>query len=330
VVLKKTVAALLALAAMGGALAADLPKLGGPLRTKPITIVVPFTHGGPTDELARVLADAMGRALKQKVIEVNVRGAGGTLGTARAARAAPDGTTLLLSNIGHATAAALHPKLAYDPVADFEPIGLVADVPMTLVGRAKLPAADLEELVMLAQATKGGLSYGHAGAGSASHLCGVMLMRAMPAEFTSVPYQGTQETLLDLAGGHIDLMCDQPTNTLAAIRKGQIKAYAVTGARRLDVLPSVPTMHEAGLPGVELQVWHGLYAPKGTPEPVVARLADGLRQALKDPQVRARFAALGAQPVPPEEATPGALRAKLKSEVERWRPVVEKVGVLAR
>lgn len=296
---------------------------------RPLTIVVPFTQGGPTDELARALGESMGRTLKRPVVVKNVRGAGGTLGAEKVAKAAPDGNTLLLSNIGHATSATLYRKLRYHPVADFEPVGLVADVPMTIVGRRDLQVASLGQLAETAKAGKGELSFGHGGIASASYLCGLLLKDAMKAEFVTVPYQGTQDALFDLAGRHIDLMCDQTTNTLKALRAGQIKAFSVTTKERLRILPDVPTLGEVGVSGFELVIWHGLYAPKGTRKETVERLAAALQRALADPRLKEKFVKLGAQPVAAAQANPEGLRAKLSSEIEKWKPLIERSGSYA-
>jgi len=288
-----------------------------------ITIVVPFTLGGPTDELARLLLAPLGKALKQKVVARNILGAGGTLGTEKAGKAKPDGTTLLLSNIGQATSPTLYRDLRYDPVADFEPIGLVAEVPMMLIARASLQEKNLRELLTT---DIDALSYAHAGVGSASHLCGLLLMNATRAKPRQIAYQGTQEALSDLVGGHVDLLCDQPTNTLKAVRAGQVRAYGVTSRTRLDVLPQLPTLAEAGLPDVELSVWHGLYAPKGTPRATIDRLAAGLRDALADPALKAQMMRLGAVPASATQATPYALGERLKSEEMRWAPILRGAG----
>lgn len=291
-----------------------------------LTIVVPFSQGGPTDELGRALAETMGRILNRKVVVRNVRGTGGTLGAEKVAKADPNGNTLLFSNIGQATSGTLYRRLRYDPVTDFEPIGLVADVPMTIVGRSDLQATKLNQLAANVSAGTGELSIGHAGIASASHLCGLLLEEAMRAKFVAVPYQGTQDALLDLAGRHIDLMCDQTTNTLRALRSGQVKAFAVTTAERLPILPDVPTLNEVGASGFELVIWHGLYAPKATPKETVDRLAEALQRALADPRMKERFVKLGAQPIAAERANPEALRQKLSSEIEKWKPLIERSG----
>jgi tripartite-type tricarboxylate transporter receptor subunit TctC len=317
--------ALVAVVALGAIvlLAAGTPALAQTYPAKPIALIVPFPAGGPTDTLARLVAEAMARDLKQPVAVENVSGEGGTAGAARAAKAANDGYTLLLNHMGQATAPALYPRLPYDPIADFAPIGRVADVPMVLVGRGNLPARDIKELLAWIRANGKKVSFAHAGRGAVSHLCALLLMKAMSVQMTPVAYRGTGPAMTDLLSHQIDLMCDQTTNTSALIRTGQIKAYAVTTKTRLPNMKDVPTLAESGLPGVELTVWNGLFAPKGTPQPVVDRLATALQAALKDPAVETRLAELGAVPSKPNEATPAALRAWMKSEVARWTPIIK-------
>ena len=290
---------------------------------KPIALIVPFPAGGPTDTLARLVAEAMARDLKQPVAVENIGGEGGTTGAARAAKAANDGYTLLLNHMGQATAPALYPRLSYDPIADFTPIGRVADVPMVLVGRDNLPARDMKELLAWIRANGKKVTFAHAGRGAVSHLCALLLMKAMGVQMTPVAYRGTGPAMTDLLSHQIDLICDQTTNTSALVRTGQIKAYAVTTRTRLPNLKDVPTLAESGLAGVELTVWNGLYAPKDTPQPIIDRLATALQAALKDPEVDKRLAELGAVPSKPNEATPAALRAWMKSEVARWTPIIK-------
>lgn len=296
---------------------------------KTITVVVPFAAGGPTDTVARLLAQAMTQDLKQQVIVENVGGAGGTVGAGRVARATPDGYTLLLHHIGQSTAPSLYRKLPYDAITDFEPIGLVTDVPMTLVAKKDFPAKDLKELLAYVKANKDKVTYANAGLGSASHLCGMLFMSAINTELTTVPYKGTGPAMNDLLGGQVDLMCDQTTNTTSQIKGEKIKAYGVTTKARVSSLPNLPTLHEAGLPNFEVAVWHGLYAPKGTPKAVIDRLTKSLQTALKDETVKQRFAELGTEPVSQERATPQALRTQLKSEIDKWAPVIKKAGVYA-
>ncbi len=296
--------------------------------SKPVIIVVPFAAGGPTDTVARLLGQAMSKELKQQVLVENVGGAGGTLGAGRVARAQPDGYTVLLHHIGMSTAPALYRKLPYDPLKDFEPIGLVTDVPMTLVARKDFPPKDLKELIDYVKANKDKVSYGNAGLGAASHLCGTLFMSAINTQVTTIPYKGTGPAMNDLLGGQIDFMCDQTTNTTSQIKAGKIKVYAVTTRERLKSLPDVPPAN-GGLANFEVAVWHGLYAPKGTPKAVVDRLTNALKVALQDETVKQRFAELGTEPVAQDRATPQALRTQLKSEIGKWGPILKKAGQFA-
>ncbi len=297
--------------------------------TKTITMIVPFAAGGPTDTVARLVAQSMGTKLKQQIIIENVGGAGGTIGAARVAKAAPDGYTLFLHHIGQSTAPGLYRKLSYNAIDSFEPIGLVTDVPMTLVARKDFPAKDMKEFLAYVKANKGKVTYANAGLGSASHLCGMLFMTAIGTDLTTVPYKGTGPAMNDLLGGQVDFMCDQTTNTTSQIKGGKIKAYAVTTKNRLASMPDLPTLNESGLPGFEVAVWHGLYAPKGTPKPIIDALTGALQVALKDPVVKQRFADLGTEPVPEARARPEALRAHLKSEIDRWGAIIKKAGVYA-
>ncbi|MFZ1425426.1 MAG: tripartite tricarboxylate transporter substrate-binding protein [Geminicoccaceae bacterium] len=226
-----------------------------------ITMIVPFAAGGPTDTVGRLVAESMTKALGQQVIVENVGGAGGTLGVARVARADADGYTLLMYHIGQATSGALYRKLAYDPLADFAPVGRVTDVPMTLIARTDLEPATAQELIAYVREQKEALTLANAGPGSSSHLCGMLLMSALGVPLTTVPYKGTAPAMTDMLGGQIDLMCDQTTNTTGQIKAGKVKAYAVTTADRVAALPDLPTLQEAGLAGFEMSVWHGLWAP---------------------------------------------------------------------
>ena len=306
----------------GAASAQDYPS-------GPVTIVVPFSAGGPTDTVTRLIAESMSQTLGEQIIVENVGGAGGTLGARRVAQAEPDGYTLLVHHIGMATSATLYRTLPYDPRSAFAPIGLITEVPITLVGRPDFPPADLPELVSYVKENADQVLYAHAGIGAASQLCGMLIMQALDTQLTTVPYQGTGPAMTDLMGGQVDFMCDQTTNTTNPIKAGSIKAYAAFTEERLDVLPDLPTADEAGLEGIDIAIWHGLYAPAGTPEDVVAKLSDALKTALASEHVVQRFAELGTAPVPPEAATPAALQEKLLSEIERWRPVIEEAGVYA-
>jgi tripartite-type tricarboxylate transporter receptor subunit TctC len=295
---------------------------------KPITMVIPFAAGGPTDTVGRIIAQAMTANLKQQVIVENAGGAGGTIGAARVARSEPNGYTIFLHHIGHSTAPGLYRKLSYNAVDDFSPIGLVADVPMTLVARKDFPATDMKELVAYVKANKDKVTYANAGVGSASHLCGMLFMTAIEADLTTVPYKGTGPAMNDLLGGTVDLMCDQTTNTTGQIKGGKIKAYAVTTKGKVASLSDLPTMG-ATLPGFEVAVWHGLYAPKGAPKAVVDRLVDALQHALKDSTVKTRLSELGTEPVSLDRGKPDALDRHLRSEITKWTPIIKKAGIYA-
>jgi len=297
--------------------------------TKVITIVVPFAAGGPTDTLARLIGVPMSKTLKQQVIVENVVGAGGTIAANRVAKASPDGYTLLLHHIGHSTAPALYRNLPYDAIKDFEPIGLVNEVPMTLVAKKDFPPKDLKELISYVKANKDKINLANAGVGAASHLCGMLFMSAIQTELTTVPYNGTGPAMNDLLGGQVDLMCDQTTNTTSQIKAEKIKVYGVTTLKRMATLPGVPTLDEAGLKGFEVDVWHGVYAPKATPKPAIDKLTNALQDALKDSNVKQRFSELGAEPVSLDRATPQALEKHLKAEIDKWTPIIKKAGAYA-
>jgi tripartite-type tricarboxylate transporter receptor subunit TctC len=297
--------------------------------TKVITMVVPFAAGGPTDTVARLITVPMSKTLKQQVIVENVLGAGGTIAANRVAKATADGYTILIHHIGMSTAPALYRKLPFNPITDFEPIGLINEVPMTLVAKRDFPAKDLKELIAYVKANKDKLNYANAGLGAASHLCGMLFMSAIQTEVTTVPYNGTAPAMNDLLGGQVDFMCDQTTNTTSQIKAEKVNVYGVTTKKRVASLPNVPTMDEAGLKGFEVSVWHGLYAPKGTPKAVIDKLVNSLHVALKDENVKQRFAELGAEPVAENRATPAALGAHLKAEIDKWSPIIKKAGVYA-
>ena len=304
------------------ALAQDYPN-------KQIVIVVPFVAGGPTDTVARNLGVTLTNLLKQQIIVDNAGGAGGTIGVNKVAKAKHDGYTLLLMHIGMSTAPALYRKLPYDTLNDFEYIGQVADVPMTLLGKKALPPNNLKELLPYLKANKDKLSYANAGLGAASHLCGLLFMSQNEIDLTTVPYKGTATAMTDLIGGQIDLMCDQTTNTSQQIKSGTVKVYGVTSAQRVASLKDIPTLAEQGMKGFEVVVWHGLYAPKGTPKPVLDKLVAALQAAVQDPALKSRLAELGAVPVPVSKANPESLRTMLKSEIDKWAPVIKKAGQYA-
>ncbi|WP_332715973.1 tripartite tricarboxylate transporter substrate-binding protein [Pelagibacterium mangrovi] len=303
----------------GSALAQDYP-------TQPINVVVPFSAGGPTDTVARLVAQAMSEDLGQQVLIQNVGGAGGTLGAGQVAVAPNDGYTLLLHHIGMSTAPSLYADLPFDPIEDFEPIGLITEVPMTLVARADFEPESLEDLVTYIQENGENVIYGNAGIGAASQLCGLLLQDALGVRMTEVPYQGTGPAMTDLLGGQIDMMCDQTTNTTTQILAGEIKAYAVTSPERLDNLPDVPTTDEGGLP-LQVGIWHGLYAPAGTDPAIIERLTASLQVALANETVATRFAELGTVPVTQGQATPEALAETLSSQIELWGEVIAAAGV---
>ncbi|WP_027998245.1 tripartite tricarboxylate transporter substrate binding protein BugD [Sinorhizobium arboris] len=318
--------------ALLGAAAVSLFAVSASAQTYPertITMVVPFSAGGPTDTVARLVAESMSKDLGQQIIVENVGGAGGTLGAGRVAQADPDGYTLLLHHIGMATSATLYRKLAYDTLNAFEYVGLVTEVPMTIVARKDFEPADLKGLIEHVKANKDTVTVANAGIGAASHLCGMMFMSAIETPLTTVPYKGTGPAMTDLLGGQVDIMCDQTTNTTKQIQGGTIKAYAVTSPERLKIFPDLPTAEEAGLSGFQVGIWHGIYAPKGTPAEITDRLSQSLQKALKDENVIARFGELGTEPSSEADATPAALKAKLESEIDRWKPVIEAAGQYA-
>jgi tripartite-type tricarboxylate transporter receptor subunit TctC len=285
--------------------------------TRAITIVVPFAAGGPTDTVARLVAQSMMKSLGETMIVENVGGAGGTIGVEKVAHAKPDGYTLLLMHIGIATSASLYRNLRYDAQQDLDPVGLVTDVPMTMIARPGFPPRDVKELGAYVKANKDKVTYAHAGLGSASQLCGMLYLSSIQADVTTVPYKGTGPAMTDLIGGHVDFMCDQTTNTTQQIKGGKVKAYAVTTKNRVASLPDLPTFDESGLKGFEVAIWQGMWAPHGTPKPAMDKLVAALQTALKDPDLIARFAELGSEPVAQNRATPEALRVLLKSEIER-------------
>jgi len=290
---------------------------------KPITIIVPFAAGGPTDTVARLVAQSMTANLKQQVIVENAGGAGGTIGANKVAKAKPDGYTLLLHHIGHTTAPSLYRKLPYDTLNDFEPIGLITDVPMTIISKKDFAPKDMKDLVAYVKANKDKVTYANAGIGSASHLCGMLFMTAIQTELTTVPYKGTGPAMNDILGGQVDFMCDQTTNTTGQIKGGRVKAFAVTSKNRLPSLPDLPTLAESGLPGFEVNVWHGLWAPKGTPKAIIAKLEAAVIETLADPAVQQRLKDIGQQPWPRDKQTPEALARQQKNEIAVWWPVIK-------
>lgn len=294
-----------------------------------ITIVVPFAAGGPTDTVTRLIAEPMSAELGQQITVTNVEGAGGTVAAGEVANAEPDGYTVLMHHIGMSTAPTLYPDLAYDPLVDFKTIGLVTEVPMTIIANNDFPPNTLEELVDYITENGEDVNYANAGIGAASHLCGLLIQSAIGVKVTEVPYDGTGPALTDLVGGQVDFLCDQTTNTTGQIEGGEVKAYAVTTPERIEALPDLPTTAEGGLPDVEVSVWHGLYVPADTPDEIVQALSDALKVALADQNVIDELAKLGAAPVAEDQATPEALTEKLESQIELWRPIIQEAGVTA-
>ncbi len=320
---------LLLLAAAVVAFAAQAQSFPG---SKPITIVVPFSAGGPTDRVARDLAEAMRKPLGGGTIVVdNAAGAGGSIGANKVAKATADGHTLLLHHIGMATMPTLVRNLPFKVESDFEYLGMVNDVPMTLIGRPSLPANNYKELSAWINENKGKINLGNAGIGAASHLCGLMFQNALKTDMTTVPYKGTAPAITDLIGGQIDLLCDQTTNTTSQIEGKKVKAFAVTTTRRLSppALKDLPTLNESGLKGFEVTIWHGLYAPKGTPADVVAKLNAALKAALKDPDFIKKQEGLGAVVVNDKRVEPAEHKKFVAAEIAKWSPVLKAAGVYA-
>lgn len=297
--------------------------------TQPVTIIVPFSAGGPTDTVARLVAQVMSKELGQQVLIQNVGGAGGTLGAGQVANASNDGYTLLLHHIGMSTAPTLYRNLGFDPVTDFTPVGLITSVPMTIVARKDFEPTDMAGLVSYLKENGQDVTYANAGIGSASHLCGMLLMDSLEVQMITVPYQGAGPAMTDIVGGQVDMICDQTTNTTNQIKAGEVKAYAVTSPARVDSLPELPTTAEAGLPRLQIGVWHGLYGPKDMDPAIVEKLEAALQAALKDETVVQRFAELGTAPVSQDQATPAALTQELTSQIALWKPIIEEAGVYA-
>ena len=295
---------------------------------KPITVIVPFAAGGPTDALARVLCQRMGEALGQQMIIDNIGGAGGTIGVAKAARAAPDGYTLLFTHMGTlAVNIALYKSLPYDSQKDLEPVGLGGTNPMVLVTKKDLPVKDFAEFAAWVRANQKKAQYGMAGIGAASHLGGLMLNGMMTVDVLEIPYKGTGPALNDLVSGQFDYMVDQAVNVLPQIQGGNIKALGVSTLKRLPQLPNVPTIDEAGLKGYEVTIWNGFFAPKGTSKDVIAKLNQALLATLADEKIRVRLTELAVDLPSPAEASPDALRNTLKASIDKWVPAVRAAGV---
>ena len=295
--------------------------------SRPITMVVPFAAGGPVDTVARILSEPMRATLGQSIIVENVTGAAGSIGVGRVARAAPDGYTLSIGHWStHVVNGAIYP-LPYDLLRDLEPIVLLPSNPMIVVSKSAVPAKNLNEFVGWIKANEGKVSAGTAGAGSATHVAGVYFQNVTGTRFQFVPYRGTGPALQDLVAGQIDFIVDQASNSLQHVRDGKIRAYAVTASARLPSAPDIPTVAEAGLPSLDISVWYGLWAPKGTPKEIIAKLNAAAVQALSEPAVRQRFAELGLDMPPRDRLTPGALAAYQKAEIEKWWPVIKDANI---
>jgi tripartite-type tricarboxylate transporter receptor subunit TctC len=297
--------------------------------SKPITLVVPFAAGGPTDVVARTLGASITKTLGQTVVVENKLGAGGTVAANYVVRAAPDGYTFFIHHNGMATAPALYRKLSFNPLTDFEYVSQAVDVPMTLLARKDFPAKNLTELIAYVKANESKINLANAGLGAVSQLCGMMLERAMGVKLQAVPFQGTAPAMNALLGGQVDLLCDQTTQTIPQIKAGTVKFYGVTTKNRIRALPDAPTLSEQGLKDFEVLVWHGIYAPKGTPKPVIEKMNAAVRTALKDPEVVKRMADLGAEIAPDSKLSPDGLQTWLKSEIDKWSPVIKAGGTFA-
>jgi tripartite-type tricarboxylate transporter receptor subunit TctC len=295
--------------------------------SRPITMVVPYSAGGPTDTIARLMAERMRGPLGQMVIVENVTGAAGTIGVGRVARAAPDGYTISIGHWGtHVVNGAIY-ALQYDVLNDFEPVSLIATNPQIIVARKAMPAKDLQELVAWLKANSAKATQGTAGHGSGSHVSGVYLQSITGARFQFVPYRGAGPAMQDLVAGQIDIMIDQAANSLPQVRAGTIKAYAVTDKTRLAAAPDIPTVDEAGVPGLHISIWHALWMPKGTPKDVITRINAAVVEALADANTRRRLADLGQELPPPEQQNPQALAAFHKAEVEKWWPIIKAANI---
>ena len=316
---------MLSLAACGGGSDADPAAYP----EDDITLVVPFSAGGPTDTVARLIAEPMATELGTDIVVQNVEGAGGTIAAGQVATAEPDGYEVLIHHIGMSTAPALYSDLPYEPLEDFETVGLVTSVPMTIVARPDFEPETLEELVAYVQDNADTVTLANAGVGAASQLCGLLIEKAVGVDLTEVPYDGTGPALTDLVGGQVDFMCDQTTNTASQIQAGKVKGYAVTTAEPVEALPDLPTTADAGFPEIEVGVWHGLYVPAGTPDEVVDKLTAALEVALEDQNVIDQMATLGTTPSPAEDVTPDAHTAQLEEQLDLWTPIIQESGVSA-
>jgi tripartite-type tricarboxylate transporter receptor subunit TctC len=295
--------------------------------SRPVTVVVPFSAGGPVDVVARVLADPMRKALGQAVVVDNTTGAGGSIGVGRVARAAPDGYTVSIGHWStHVVNGAVY-SLPYDLLKDLEPVAMIGANPMLIVGKAALPATNLKEMIAWVKANQASVNVGTAGAGSGTHISGVYFQNAIGASLQFVPYKGSGPAMQDLVGGQIEMMVDQMSNSLPQVRAGRIKAYAITAKARSAAAPEIPTVDEAGLAGFHMSIWYGTWVPRGTPKEAISTLNGAIASALADAAVRQRLADLGLEIVPPAQQTPGALGAHHKAEIEKWWPIIKAAGI---
>ena len=320
--MRRTVlAALIALMSFGGnALADNFPS-------HPITIVVPFSAGGPSDAMTRILAERMKTTLGETLLVENVTGAGGSIGVGRAVRSPPDGYTISFGHLGTHVANGTIYKLGYDLVTDLEPVVLLPSNPMIIVSKNAVPAKSLQELLAWLKARPAPATAGTAGAGSGSHIAGLYFENVSGIKLQYVPYRGTGPAMNDLVAGQIDLIVDQTSNSISQVRAGNIRAYAVTSDKRLESAPDVPTTDEAGLPGFHMTLWSGLWVPKGTPKEIVTKLNAAAVAALNDPAVRKQLESLGLQMPPKDQLAPEALGAWQKAEIEKWWPVIKAANV---
>lgn len=326
--LKKTLfAGIAAVVSAGTLLGSNIASAQKDWPTKSISLVVPFAAGGPTDSIARLIAVPMGQALGQTVVVENVPGAGGTIASTKVARAAPDGYTIYIHHMGMATANALYDKLPYDPMASFEYIGQVADVPMVLLGKKDLPANNFKELEAYIKANGSKVTMANAGPGAVSQLCGLLFQSRLGVKLTNIPYKGTGPALTDLLGGQVDLLCDQTTQTIPYIKDGRVKAFGTTTMKRLPAIPNVPTLNEQGLKGFEVKVWHGVYAPKGVPQPILDKINAALKKALNTPDVKKRLEDANIDIVPAEKVSAKGLKDHLEKEINVWGPVIRKANI---
>ncbi|MBU3613121.1 tripartite tricarboxylate transporter substrate binding protein [Polynucleobacter sp. MG-27-Goln-C1] len=326
--LQKTLfAGIAAVVSAGTLLGSNIASAQKDWPTKSIQLVVPFAAGGPTDTIARLIAVPMGQALGQTVVVENVPGAGGTIASTKVARAAPDGYTMYIHHMGMATANALYDKLPYDPMTSFDYIGQVADVPMVLLGKKDLPANNFKELEAYIKANGSKVTMANAGPGAVSQLCGLLFQSRMGVKLTNIPYKGTGPALTDLLGGQVDLLCDQTTQTIPYIKDGRVKAFGTTTMKRLPAIPNVPTLNEQGLKGFEVKVWHGVYVPKGVPQPIQDKINAALKKALNTPDVKKRLEDANIDIVPADKISAKGLKDHLEKEINVWGPVIRKANI---